>query len=70
MKKFTKVLENQKGSYIIEATIKLKVDTENEGEAGYLADSILVGVDNMEDYTIDNIEEEVGSLTENKTNEK
>jgi hypothetical protein len=35
MKKFTKVLENQKGSYIIEATIKLKVDTENEGEAGY-----------------------------------
>ncbi|MCK9475605.1 MAG: hypothetical protein M0R46_06795 [Candidatus Muirbacterium halophilum] len=47
MKKFTKIVEKieSNNSYIIKAEIELEVKAENEGEAGYLADSILQGIE-------------------------
>jgi hypothetical protein len=59
MKKFTKVLENQSNEKIYEISVELKllVKAENEGEAGYLGDSILGGIKEQSDYNILNIEE-------------
>lgn len=59
MKKFTKVLENQSNEkfYEISVELKLLIKAENEGEAGYLADSILGGIEEQSDYSIINIEE-------------
>lgn len=59
MIKFTKLLENlSKGRiYQIDATLKLMVNAASEGEAGYLADSILAGVEEQSDFTIQNISE-------------
>ena len=43
MKKFTKIVENLENSnfYKTSANIELIIKAENEGEAGYLSDSIL-----------------------------
>jgi hypothetical protein len=43
MKKFTKVLEELENEsfYKVDAQVELIIPAENEGEAGYLADSIL-----------------------------
>jgi hypothetical protein len=59
MKKFTKVLENQDNErfYEISVELKLLIKAENEGEAGYLSDSILGSIEEQSDYTILNIEE-------------
>jgi hypothetical protein len=59
MKKFTKILENQNNErfYEISVELKLLVKAENEGEAGYLSDSILGSIKEQSDYTILNIEE-------------
>ena len=59
MKKFTKVLENQNNEKYFEVSVELKllVKAENEGEAGYLSDSILGGIKEQIDFTISNIEE-------------
>lgn len=59
MKKFTKVLESQSNEKFYEISVELKliVKAENEGEAGYLGDSILGGIKEHSDYTIINIEE-------------
>jgi len=59
MKKFTKVLENQSNEkyYEISVELKLLVKAENEGEAGYIGDSILGSIKEQTDYTISNIEE-------------
>ncbi len=59
MKKFTKVLENQSNEkyYEISVELKLLVKAENEGEAGYISDSILGAIKEQSDYTIINIEE-------------
>jgi len=59
MKKFTKILENQNNEkfYEISVELKLLVKAENEGEAGYLSDSILGSIEEQSDYTILNIEE-------------
>jgi hypothetical protein len=59
MKKFTKVLESQTNQKLYEISVELKllVKAENEGEAGYIGDSILGGISEQSDYTILNIEE-------------
>jgi hypothetical protein len=59
MKKFTKLLEDVQNIkfYKINAEIELIINAENEGEAGYLADSILDGIEEQFTYTILNIEE-------------
>jgi len=59
MKKFTKILENQNNEKFYEVSVELKllVKAENEGEAGYLSDSILGSIEEQSDYAILNIEE-------------
>lgn len=59
MKKFTKILEENSNEryYKVFAKIELVIPAENEGEAGYLADSILSSVDNNYNYTIQLIED-------------
>ena len=59
MKKFTKILENQNNEKFYEVSVELKllVKEENEGEAGYLSDSILGSIEEQSDYAILNIEE-------------
>ncbi len=59
MKKFTKILENQNSEkfYEISAEIKLMIKSENEGEAGYMSDSILGGIKEHIDFTIQDISE-------------
>lgn len=59
MKKFSKILENSKNekTYLVDATLKLIIKSTNEGEAGYLADSILGGIEEMHNYEIINLKE-------------
>jgi hypothetical protein len=59
MKKFTKVLEEVENErfYKVTAQVELVVPSENEGEAGYLADSILASIEYGSEYIIDNIEQ-------------
>ena len=73
MKKFSKIVEsNDENQYRVDAYIQLVVPAENEGEAGYLSDSILSSVDYNYDYTINNIEKtdlkiEDGFIKESKS---
>ena len=59
MKKFTKILEDNSNQkyYKVFAKIELIIPAENEGEAGYIADSTLASVEDGYDYTIQLIEE-------------
>lgn len=59
MKKFTKIVESQsiEKTYEVSVELKLLVKAENEGEAGYLSDSILGSIKEQSDFTILNIEE-------------
>lgn len=58
MKKFSKILEsNGVRKYKINANLELIIEAEDEGEAGYLADSILGGIKEQFSYNIINIEE-------------
>ena len=59
MRKFTKILENLSEQKFFEVTaeVKLLVKSENEGEAGYLADSILGGIEEQSDFIVQNISE-------------
>jgi len=59
MRKFTKILENINGQKYFEITaeVKLLVKADNEGEAGYLGDSILGGIEEQSDFIIENISE-------------
>lgn len=54
MKKFSKILEDNSNQkyYKVFAKIELIIPADNEGEAGYLSDSILSSVENSYDYTI------------------
>ena len=58
MKKFTKILEEVENErfYKVDAQIELIIPAENEGEAGYLADSILASIEYSSEYIIDNID--------------
>lgn len=66
MKKFSKILEEVKNNkaYKIKAEIELIVDAESSGEAGYLGDSILGGIEEQFTYTILNIDETEDSILE------
>ena len=59
MKKFTKVLEELESEsfYKVDAQVELIIPAENEGEAGYLADSILSSIEYGYEYVIDNIDQ-------------
>ena len=59
MKKFTKVLEELESEsfYKVDAQVELIIPAENEGEAGYLADSILASLEYGSEYVIDNIDQ-------------
>ena len=59
MKKFTKIIEKLEniGYYKVDAQVQLILQSENEGEAGYIGDSILGSIKEQTDYTISNIEE-------------
>jgi hypothetical protein len=66
MKKFSKLLESvQLKNYKIETNLELIVEAENEGEAGYIADSILGGIKEQFSYNLINIEETEESIKEN-----
>ena len=74
MKKFTKILENiiDKKYFEITAEVKLLVKADNEGEAGYIGDSILGGIEEQSDFIIQNIseisEEELKQFESNRMN--
>lgn len=55
MRLFSRINENSKMEFQIITNLRLRVMSENEGEAGYLADSILSSISEMEDYEILNI---------------
>jgi hypothetical protein len=59
IKKFTRIVEQSENGkfYKVIAQVELIISAENEGEAGYLADSALSSIENGSNYTIDNIEE-------------
>ena len=59
MKKFTKVLEELESEsfYKVDAQVELIIPAENQGEAGYLADSILSSIEYVSEYVIDNIDQ-------------
>lgn len=58
MKKFSKILEsNGVRKYKVNANLELIIEAEDEGEAGYLTDSILGGIKEQFSYNIINIEE-------------
>ncbi len=58
MKKFSKILEEvgDERFYKVDAQVELIIPAENEGEAGYLADSILASIEYGSEYIIDNID--------------
>jgi hypothetical protein len=59
MKKFTKFLEELENEnfYKVDAQVELIIPAENEGEPGYLADSILSSLEYGSEYVIDNIDQ-------------
>ena len=59
MKKFTKILEEVENErfYKVTAQVELIIPAENEGEAGYMSDSILASIEYGSNYTIDLIDE-------------
>jgi len=69
MKKFTKIVENLENEsfYKVEAEVVLIIEAENEGEAGYVADSILASIEDSADYVINNIGETDERITESKS---
>lgn len=57
MKKFSKILENSStGKYKVWANIELEIEATDEGEAAYVADSILSSVKNSQDWSISKLE--------------
>jgi hypothetical protein len=59
MKKFTKIIESEttQKSFKIDAFIELTIEAANEGEAAYIADSILSSMKEQSNYSINNTEE-------------
>lgn len=70
MKKFTKLLEDVENTkfYKIDAEIQLLISASSEGEAGYLGDYILGGIEEQFTYNILNIEETDDRINESKNN--
>jgi hypothetical protein len=69
MKKFTKILEEVESErfYKVTAQVELIIPAENEGEAGYMSDSILASIEYGSNYTIDLIDETDEGITESKS---
>jgi hypothetical protein len=69
MRKFTKIVENLESEsfYKVEAEVVLIIEAENEGEAGYVADSILASIEDSSNYVINNIGETDERITESKS---
>ena len=69
MRKFTKIVENLESEsfYKVEAEVVLIIEAENEGEAGYVADSILASIEDGSNYVINNIGETDERITESKS---
>ena len=69
MKKFTKILEEVENErfYKVDAQVELIIPAENEGEAGYMSDSILASIEYGSNYTIDLIDETDERITESKS---
>lgn len=72
MKKFTKILEEVENErfYKVDAQVELIIPAENEGEAGYLADSILASIEYGSEYIIDNIDMTEKRVDDNITESK
>ena len=72
MKKFTKILEEVENErfYKVDAQVELIIPAENEGEAGYLADSILASIEYGSEYIIDNIDITEKRVDDNITESK
>ena len=72
MKKFTKILEEVENErfYKVDAQVELIIPAENEGEAGYLADSILASIEYGSEYIIDNIDITERRVDDNITESK
>ena len=72
MKKFTKILEEVENErfYKVDAQVELIIPAENEGEAGYLADSILASIEYGSEYVIDNIDITEKRVDDNITESK
>lgn len=72
MKKFTKILEEVENEsfYKVDAQVELIIPAENEGEAGYLADSILASIEYGSEYIIDNIDQTEKRVDDNITESK
>lgn len=70
MKKFTKVVENQSSEKFFEISVELKliVKAENSGQAGYLADSIIGGIEEQTDFTILDIAEKTNLNSDEQFN--
>jgi hypothetical protein len=70
MKKFSKVLEKVENTkfYKISADIEIVVRANDEGEAGYLGDSILGAIEEQFTYNILNIEETDDRINESNIN--
>ncbi len=68
MKKFSKIEESTSNDrdYIVYAKVSLRIKAANEGEVGYLSDSILGSVENLENFEILNIESYIPD-SKNKT---
>jgi len=57
MKKFSKILESNNSSrYKVWSYVELVIDSDDEGEASYIADSTLSSIKNLSDYTITKVE--------------
>ena len=69
MKKFTKILEEVESErfYKVTAQVELIIPAENEGEAGYMSDSILASIEYGSNYTIYLIDETDEGITESKS---
>lgn len=67
MKKFTKVLEDiENGRFFkVNAEVELIIKADNEGEAGYLSDSILSSIEYGSNYQINNIDATDERIDEN-----
>ena len=72
MKKFSKILEEvgDERFYKVDAQVELIIPAENEGEAGYLADSILASIEYGSEYIIDNIDITERRVDDNITESK
>ena len=58
MKKFSKILESTgTKSYKVSAQLDMIIKAENDGEAGYVADSTLSKLEGVDKYHITNLEE-------------